>query len=139
MNIGEDYKTFDNYSSLPDSTINYGTVESGKLYNYKYNPYWNPPDAKSTFLLTDPELGEGKVPQDPNYGDSQKGIGKNPAHPERTPPYLTGSHLHKAYGNGGSHGCVIEKGFDDEGGLGEYLRNDTQTGDAGRVLILREK
>ncbi len=58
---------------------------------------------------------------------------------QRTPPYLTGSHLHKAYGNGGSHGCVIEKGFDDEGGLGEYLRNDTQTGDAGRVLILREK
>ena len=135
MNIGSNYKTFDDFSTLPDNTEEFGTVQSGRLYNYNRHDF----KKMLAYLLTDPNLGDGKVPQDPNYGKPGL-LGKNPAFLDREPPYILGAHNHKANkdGTGGSKACPIQKGFEEAGGLGDYLKNSI-TGDKGRVIIFREK
>jgi len=135
INIGSNYKAFDDFSTLPDSTEEYGTVQSGKLYNYTRHDF----KKMLAYVLTDPDLGEGKVPQDMNYGKPGL-LGKNPAFPDRDPAYILGAHNHRARkdGSGGSKACPIQKGFEEAGGLGHYLKT-SQTGENGRVIIYREK
>ena len=88
------------------------------------------------YVLTDPKLGHGKVPQDPKFGDPVKGLGKNPAFLDRNPAYVEGSHLHKGGFGGGSRGCIIQRGFEEKGGLGTYLE-ESKTGQSGHVMIFR--
>jgi hypothetical protein len=136
-NFGKPIKTFDNFSTLPDDPVEYGTVASGKMYNYQRNDF----GGKEAYLLSDPSMQHGQTPQDPKYGKKDF-PGLNPAHLERDPAYIEGSHLHRAYFKsttgkwGGSEACILQKGFEEAGGMNDYLKN-SPTGQSGRVLILR--
>jgi hypothetical protein len=130
--LGKAEGSFSDFSTLPDSTTDYGTVESGKIYNYSRSDFGN----MKAYLLTDQDMGPGKVPQDKNFGNANIGLGKNPAHPDRNPAYVQGSHLHKGSTLGGSRGCIIQKGFEGPKGMGTYLEK-SPTGQSGRVMIFR--
>ncbi len=142
INTGKDPKKFDNFTSLPDDTEKYGTQKSGEVYDYKKQSMPSNPGLKS-YIISDPKLGEGKVPQDPKHGDPAKGIGKNPFAEERTPPYVEGTFMHTSKSDGsGSGGCVMQKGFEGPSGLATYLeqkQREEGTGDKGKILILRFK
>ena len=142
--LGKADKTFNNFKTLPDSTTDFGTVASGKVYNYAINGKtqadgtrsgWLPTaDSLSTYSLSDPAIGAGKVPQDPGYGNP---IGQNPGDGGTHPAIVQGSHLHRAWGGYGSKGCIIQEGFDNqEGGLGYYLLNNPEE-HTGKILIYR--
>jgi hypothetical protein len=134
--FGKPIKTFENFSTLPDSTTEYGTVQAGILYDYTRHDF----GGMEAYLLTDPNLGDGKVPQDAKYGNPEKGLGKNPAFLKRDPPYVSGSHLHKAFLSkekwSGSRGCIIQKDFQGANGMGAYLKK-SPTGQSGRAIIFR--
>jgi len=134
--LGKPDASFDNFSTLPDDPVEYGTIQSGKELSYSHRE--TPMKKMDAFLLTDPTLGGGKVPQDKNFGDPVKGIGKNPSFSDRTPAYLFGAYMHTTnkYGTGTSWGCLIQKGFESPGGLGHYL-NNSPTGKTGNVIIFR--
>jgi len=131
--LGKADKTFSDFSSLPDSTKDFGTVKSGEVYDYSRHDF----NGMKAYLLTDPKLGHGKVPQDPKYGNP---TGSNAGDKGTHPSYVEGSHLHKAFemlsGWGGSKGCVIQKGFEDKEGMGTYLEK-SKTGQSGHVIIFR--
>jgi len=131
--LGKADKTFSDFSTLPDDSTIYGTVQSGRVYDYRSRGF----NGMMAYVLTDLKLGDRKVPQDSQYGNP---IGSNPGDKGAHPSYVVGSYLHKAffsYGKwGGSKACIIQKGFEGPNGMGAYLEKNP-TGQTGRVIIFR--